>query len=90
NGLHYVVDIDIKGFFDNIDHNKLIKQLWANGIRDKQLICIIKKMLKANIHKIGIPSKGVPQGGILSPLLSNLALNELDWWISSQWETFLC
>lgn len=90
NGLHYVVDIDIKGFFDNIDHNKLIKQLWANGIRDKQLICIIKKMLKANIHKIGIPSKGVPQGGILSPLLSNLALNELDWWISSQWETFKC
>lgn len=90
NGLHYVVDIDIKGFFDNINHNKLIKQLWANGIRDKQLICIIQKMLKANIHEIGTPNKGVPQGGILSPLLSNLALNELDWWVSSQWETFKC
>lgn len=87
-GLHYVVDIDIKGFFDNINHNKLIKQLWSCGIRDKQLICIIKKMLKANICGIGIPEKGSPQGGILSPLLSNLVLNELDWWISSQWETF--
>ena len=36
----------------------------------------------------GIPTKGVPQGGILSPLLSNIVLNELDWWISDQWETF--
>ena len=45
-------------------------------------------MLKAEIKDIGIPEKGVPQGGILSPLLSNIVLNELDWWISNQWETF--
>ena len=42
-------------------------------------------MLKAPIQGIGIPEKGVPQGGILSPLLSNIVLNELDWWIASQW-----
>ncbi len=86
--LHYVVDIDIKGFFDNIDHSKLIKQLWTIGIRDKNLLRVIKKMLLSEIEGVGIPSKGTPQGGIISPLLSNVVLNELDWWISDQWETF--
>ncbi len=84
--LHFIVDIDIKGFFDNVNHSKLIKQLWTLGIRDKNLICVIGKMLKAPIEKEGIPNKGTPQGGILSPLLSNVVLNELDWWIDSQWE----
>jgi len=86
--LHYVVDIDIKGFFDNVNHSKLLKQMWTLGIQDKSLICVISKMLKAEVKGIGIPTKGTPQGGILSPLLSNIVLNELDWWISSQWETF--
>jgi group II intron reverse transcriptase/maturase len=84
--LHYVVDVDIKGFFDNINHGKLIKQLWTLGIRDKSLIAVISKMLKAEIENIGLPDKGTPQGGILSPLLANVVLNEFDWWINSQWE----
>lgn len=89
--LHYVVDIDIEGFFDNVNHCKLRKQMWSLGIRDKKLLCIITEMLKAPIilqdgTKI-YPKKGTPQGGILSPLLSNIVLNELDWWIASQWET---
>jgi len=84
---NFVVDIDIKGFFDNVNHGKLLKQLWTLGIQDKQLLSVLSKMLKAEIRGIGIPDKGVPQGGILSPLLSNVVLNELDWWISSQWET---
>lgn len=58
------------------------------GIHDKKLISILKAMLKAEIDGVGIPAKGVPQGGILSPLLSNIVLNELDWWISNQWQTF--
>lgn len=88
NKLHYVVDIDIKSFFDNVNHGKLIKQIWTIGIHDKKLIAIISKILKSEIEGIGKPNKGTPQGGILSPLLSNIVLNELDWWISSQWETF--
>lgn len=88
NQLHYVVDVDIKGFFDNVNHSKLKKQLWNIGIQDKNLISIIGKILKSEIEGEGIPRKGTPQGGIISPLLSNVVLNELDWWISSQWETF--
>jgi RNA-directed DNA polymerase len=83
--LQYVVDVDIKGFFDNIDHAKLIKQLWTLGIQDKSLLKVIAKMLKAEIDGIGVPIKGTPQGGILSPLLANIVLNEFDWWIADQW-----
>jgi len=83
---YYVVDIDIKGFFDNVNHGKLLKQIWTVGIRDKKLLCIISAMLKAEVAEIGFPERGTPQGGIISPLLSNIVLNELDWWIASQWE----
>lgn len=88
--MSYVIDIDIKGFFDNVSHEKLLKQMWTIGIRDKNLLTIISKMLKAKIKmpngQIIDNDKGTPQGGILSPLLSNIVLNELDRWIESQWE----
>lgn len=88
--LYHVVDLDIKGSFDNISHTKLIRQIWALGIRDKKLLCIIKEMLKAPVvlpnGEKTYPARGIPQGGILSPLLANIVLNELDWWIASQWE----
>jgi RNA-directed DNA polymerase len=87
-GLHHCIDVDIKGFFDNVNHSKLLKQIWSLGIRDKALLSIISKLLKAEIQGEGFPIKGTPQGGILSPLLSNIVLNELDWWVSDQWETF--
>ena len=64
--LHFVVDVDIVGFFDNIDHSKLIQQLWGLGIQDRKLIMIIKQMLKAEIlfNDIVItPETGTPQGG---------------------------
>lgn len=85
--MHYVVDIDIKSFFDNVNHGKLLKQMWTMGIRDKKLLKIISIILKAEVAGIGFPERGTPQGGIISPLLANITLNELDWWISSQWET---
>lgn len=86
--LHYVVDIDIKGFFDNINHTLLIKQLWNIGVRDRKVLACIFKMLKAEIDGEGIPTKGVPQGGLLSTLLSNIVLNDLDHWVAEQWEFF--
>ncbi len=77
-GLHFVVDLDIKGFFDNVSHGKLLRQMWTLGIRDKKLLSIISSMLKAEVAGIGFPEKGTPQGGVISPLLSNIVLNELD------------
>jgi len=66
--LQFVVEFDIKGFFDNVDHSKLIKQMWSLGIRDKKLIYIIKRILGAPIlledGTTIIPEKGTPQGGL--------------------------
>lgn len=88
--LHYVIEFDIKGFFDNVNHTKLIRQIWAMGIHDKVLIDRIKRMIKAPIKmpdgEIVTPAKGTPQGSIISPLLANIVLNELDHWIESQWQ----
>ena len=73
--LHYVIEFDIKGFFDNVNHSKLIRQIWSLGIHDKTLIFIIKRILTAPIkmpdNTTVLPDKGTPQGGIISPLLAN-------------------
>ena len=87
--LHFVIEFDIKGFFDNVNHAKLMRQIWAMGIHDKHLIYVIRKILTAPMKMpdgINVyPTKGTPQGGIISPLLANIVLNELDHWIESQW-----
>ena len=73
--VNYVVDADIKGFFDNIDHSKLIRQLWGIGIQDRKLIMIIKQMLKAEIlfnDIIITPETGTPQGGFYPHFLQML------------------
>jgi len=86
---YYALEGDIKSYFDNINHNKLIETLWNLGYKDKRLLSIIKKMLKAGILEDGIrlPSEtGSPQGGILSPLLANIYLNHFDWMIAEEYE----
>lgn len=92
NNMYYAVKVDIKGFFENINHSKLIKQLWSLGIRDKKLLVILKEILKAPIQlengQTIKPISGTPQGGIISPLLANVCLNEFDWWVATQWEIF--
>lgn len=88
-GYKYALEGDIEGFFDNINHNKLISLMWGMGIRDKRYLMIIKKMLKAGVMekgKISISEKGSPQGGIISPILANIYLNNFDWMIAREFE----
>ena len=80
NGNHIVVDIDLEKFFDRVNHDILMSKL-AKVIEDKRLLKIIRAFLNAGIMKQGVcieRVEGTPQGGPLSPLLSNIMLDELD------------
>lgn len=82
-GYRYIVDIDIKGFFDNIPH-KLIMESVAAKISDGNILNLIEKFLTSGVMEEGkfIPTtKGTPQGGVISPILANIALNHLDWFL---------
>lgn len=86
NQRHFIVEGDIKGYFDNINHNILINKLWKYGIRDKRVIMLIKKILKAGIQDVkDINNIGTPQGGTISTLLSNVYLTDFDHWVDKQW-----
>lgn len=79
----WVIDTDIKGFFDNVDHQTL-EQIVQERIKDKQIRDLIWEFLKAGIMEEGEyrhSMLGTPQGGIVSPLLANIYLNELDQWV---------
>lgn len=83
----WIVEGDIKGFFDNIDHNVMIKSLWNLGIKDKRVLSIIKQMLKAGVMEECSRSElGTPQGGIISPLLANIYLNKFDNYMTGDFE----
>jgi RNA-directed DNA polymerase len=79
-GYGWVVDLDLEKFFDRVNHDKLMGQI-AKRIQDKRLLKLIRAFLNAGVMENGLVSpsvEGTPQGGPLSPLLSNLVLDELD------------
>jgi len=79
-GRNWVVDIDIKAFFDHIDHDILMRMV-AGKVRDKAVLKLIGKYLRAGVlenGKVTCGAKGAPQGGPLSPLLGNIYLDALD------------
>jgi len=79
-GYNYVVDIDLEKFFDKVSHDRLMSKL-AEKIEDKRVLKLIRLYLKAGIMENGLvstPTEGTPQGGPLSPFLSNIVLDELD------------
>jgi group II intron reverse transcriptase/maturase len=84
-----VVDADIRGFFDNIPHDKLLRTV-ARRVSDGKMLRLIKLFLKAPIQEEGRihkPKKGTPQGGVISPLLANIYLNHLDkFWVKKGYD----
>ena len=79
-GNRFCIDLDLEQFFDNVNHSKLIEVI-GRTVKDGRVVSLIHKYLNAGVMVSGthVPTtKGVPQGGPLSPLLSNIMLNELD------------
>ncbi|MED1604785.1 reverse transcriptase domain-containing protein [Cytobacillus kochii] len=77
---YWVLDVDIQGYFDHINHHKLMK-LIEQRISDRKVLKLIRKWLKAGIMEEGKQRNsilGAPQGGVISPLLSNIYLNVMD------------
>src|SRR5215467_3497135 len=79
-GRRWVVDLDLEKFFDRVNHDRLMSAI-ARRVRDKRMLQLIRAFLQAGVMEDGLVSpvdEGTPQGGPLSPLLSNLVLDELD------------
>ena len=90
-GFQDIIDLDLKSFFDEVDHNLLIKLL-SRKVKDPILMQLIRRFLQAGLLLGGLTQsrvKGTPQGGPLSPLLSNILLNELDWELQSRGHRFV-
>jgi RNA-directed DNA polymerase len=80
-GYEFVLDADIKGFFDNIPHRVIMASI-AEEVADGNILRLVEKFLKAGVMEYGVlkpTTIGTPQGGVCSPLLANAVLNKLDW-----------
>lgn len=90
-GNRFVVDVDIKGFFDNIPH-KLIMESVVSRISDGNILDLIEKFLTSGVMEEGElrpTTKGTPQGGVISPLLANIALDHLDRYLAEKGRLFV-
>jgi RNA-directed DNA polymerase len=79
-GKRWVVDMDLEKFFDRVNHDVLMSRV-ARKVKDKRVLRLIRRYLQAGIMESGVvsqPERGTPQGGPLSPLLSNIILDDLD------------
>ena len=79
-GYAWVVDIDLEKFFDRVNHDRLMSRI-AERVKDKRMLRLLRSFLNAGVMENGLVSltvEGTPQGGPLSPILSNLVLDELD------------
>lgn len=82
----FVLDADIQGFFDNLPHS-VIMQALASVVADGNILRLVEKFLNAGVMENGVfkpTTVGTPQGGVISPLLANIALDSLDWVLEAQ------
>ena len=80
-GLSYVLDADIQGFFDNLKHSVIMRAVAAE-VADGNILRLVERFLAAGVMEDGVykpTNVGTPQGGVVSPLLANIVLNHLDW-----------
>jgi group II intron reverse transcriptase/maturase len=90
-GHTHVLDADIKGFFDNLPHQVIMTALAAE-VADGNILGLVERFLKAGVMEEGVfqpTRKGTPQGGVISPLLANIALNSLDWQLHEHGHRFV-
>ena len=90
-GYEYLVSIDLEKFFDRVNHDKLMSKL-SKGISDKEVLRLIRRYLQSGIMAEGVKQsneEGTPQGGNLSPILSNIVLDELDKELESRGHRFV-
>jgi len=90
-GYRYVVDADVKGFFDNIPHELIMTEV-ASEIADGNILQLIERFLKSGVMEEGQlrpTNRGTPQGGVISPLLANIVLNRLDQELSTKGYKFV-
>lgn len=90
-GYRHVLDADVQGFFDNIPHSVIMEGLSA-VIADGNILGLIEKFLRAGVMENGVfkpTTIGTPQGGVISPLLANIALNFLDWHLAQHGVSFV-
>ena len=84
----YVIEGDLQSYFDTVHHRTLMKLL-RRRLKDKAVLDLIWKFLKSGVMEGGLFARtesGVPQGGVISPLLANVYLNEFDQWAAAQWD----
>ena len=84
---YYVIEGDLQSYFDTVHHRTLMKLL-RRRLKDRALLDLIWKFLKSGVMEGGLfgrTESGVPQGGVISPLLANVYLNEFDQWTATQW-----
>ena len=85
---YYVIEGDLQSYFDTVHHRTLMKLL-RRRLKDRALLDLLWKFLKAGVMEGGLfgrTESGVPQGGVISPLLANVYLNEFDQWAATQWD----
>ena len=91
-GYDWVVDLDLERFFDRVNHQRLLAKL-EQRVKDRRLLRLIRRMLQAKVVMpdgvVVSTEEGTPQGGPLSPLLSNIVLDELDWELHERGHRFV-
>jgi group II intron reverse transcriptase/maturase len=92
-GYAWVVDLDLEKFFDRVHHERLLARLEKHGVKDRRIIELVRRMLRAKVVMpdgvVVSTDEGTPQGGPLSPLLSNIVLDELDRELESRGHRFV-